>query len=79
MESPTKPCVQIIFHTKEGYEYSRCIEFDTEEDFHRWKFEKYIMDRLMYEFGMFATDQGAFISVSTIARIEYEAYDGVPF
>lgn len=79
MESPTKPCVQIIFHTKEGYEYSRRIEFDTEEEFNRWNFDRYFSGMIQCNFGMFMTDQDAVISISTIARIEYEAYDGVPF
>ena len=79
MEKPMKPCVQIIFHTKEGYEYSRRLDFDTDEDFERWKFEKYVANVIMHERGMFAADQAAFISIDTIARIEYESYDGVPF
>ena len=79
MERPTNPCVQIIFHTKEGNEYSRRIDFETDEAFHRWKFEKYVGDRICFECGMFAIDQSAFISIDTIAKIEYESYDGIPF
>lgn len=79
MENPTNPYVQIIFHTKEGNEYSRRIDFETDEDFNRWKFDKYVGDRICFERGMFATDQSSFISIDIIAKIEYESYDGIPF
>lgn len=79
MESPTNPCVQILYYTKEGYRYSRKIEFETDEQYAMWSFEKFVLDRMQFEYGMFPTDESAFISIDSIARIEYEAYDGVPF
>lgn len=79
MESPMNPCVQIIYHTKEGREYSRKIEFETSEEYERWSFAKFVGDRIQYERGMFQTDQAEFISVDIIARIEYEKHDGIPF
>ncbi len=79
MESPTKPYVQIIFHTKEGHEYSRRIEFDETDNYEKWNFGEYMGNIIMHCRGMFETDQSTYISIDTIARIEYESYDGVPF
>lgn len=79
MESPTNPYVQIIYYTKEGHRYSRKIEFETDEDCREWDFSKFVLDRIQFERGMFPTDESQFISIDIIARIEYEAYYGVPF
>ena len=79
MEKPTNAYIEIIFYTKEGNEYSRRIEFENDEYHNQWSFEKYIETTIMLNRGIFVTDQSAGISIDTIARIKYEAYDGIPF
>lgn len=68
-----------MYYTKEGHRYSRKLEFDTDDEYRRWDFSKFVQDRIQFECGMFLTDESQFISIDIIARIEYEAYDGVPF
>ena len=79
MQRAYNPYVHIFFHTKEGREYSRRIEFETDDAFSAWNFSKFVGDRIQHEAGMFLTDQSEFISIDIIARIRYEAYDGYTF
>lgn len=67
--------VVITYLLKHGGENAHIIMFDNDEAFEWFNFDKWFMDRMMHEGGMFPLNGYERISIDTIARIHCELFD----
>ena len=65
----------VTYLLKHGGESAHIIAFDTPEQMERFSFDKWFMDRVMHEGGMFPVNGYERVSIDTIARIHCELFD----
>jgi hypothetical protein len=67
--------VVITYLFKHGGEASHIIAFDSDEECGRFDFDRWFLDRMMHEGGMFPLNGYERVSIDTIARIHCESFD----
>jgi hypothetical protein len=67
--------VVITYLFKHGGEASHIIVFDSDEEYGRFDFDRWFLDRMMHEGGMFPLNGYERVSIDTIARIHCEPFD----
>lgn len=65
----------ITYLFKHGGEAAHIITFGSNGEFERFAFDKWFMDRMMHEGGMFPHNGYERISIDMIARIHCETFD----
>jgi hypothetical protein len=65
----------ITYLFKHGGESSHIIAFDSDEGYERFDFDRWFLDRMMHEGGMFPLNGYERVSIDTIARIHCEPFD----
>ena len=84
MTNVTKPktehgCAVITYLFKHGGESSHIIAFGSDEGYERFDFERWFLDRMEHEGGMFPLNGYERVSIDTIARIHFEPFDKEDF
>lgn len=67
-------CVVITYLFKHGGESSHFIAFDTDEEYERFDFDRWFLDRIEHEGGMFPINGYERVSIDTITRIHSEPF-----
>ena len=70
----SKPTVVITYLFKHGGEAAHIVEFDTDEKMERFDFDRWFLNRMEHEGGMFPLNGHDRISIDTIARIHCEEF-----
>lgn len=68
-------CVAITYLFKHGGESLHIIAFDSDDLYEQFDFDRWFLDRMEHEGGMFPLNGYERVSIDTIARIHCELFD----